>query len=526
MRQRLFIGSLFVFVTFLAFFLGHRWWERLNQPTVLCPGCNVIIIDIDTFRADAFDCKGKPGDSGYPPNLCEFVKDAFKFENNFSQSHWTLPSSVSTHTGLYPPEHGIEQYGDILPADSKDSKMVILPEVFLKNGYKSFIIGYNGKHYISNHSNMNRGYESVINSEDMTIWKNEAIKMNLSNSQFYTLFYSSALHAPYKLDDSNPLILDSSQQSIFPITQEEIDRYINDELITGRQKIFSENIPAVPKERLIDFFYSLRNDENKENIFLKDSKGKTKDRSIDKWSSIYFSMIHNMYLNKIKSSPDSAADLLKIYNAKVQEVDNDMGLFLNDLRKSEFFNNTVFVFMSDHGEAFFEHGTIDHDNSLSSQYNELIHVPLYIYVPGTRGRTIRSVTQNIDIFPTLFEIVGFDDFASIGVNHGKSLVPLMDGKRWWSNLQKRFAISFSGSLLSIQDNKWKMIADLCDDGRLEVYDLENDPKEKKNLAKSVTGVSRVLMDRLEETLGFSLKGLGINWKDRFGSNRNSSCFVN
>ena len=62
MRHKLLTGSLFVIATLLLFLLGHRWWERLNQPTVLCPGCNVVIVDLDTLRADAMDCKGKPGD--------------------------------------------------------------------------------------------------------------------------------------------------------------------------------------------------------------------------------------------------------------------------------------------------------------------------------------------------------------------------------------------------------------------------------------------------------------------------------
>ena len=83
MRRHLANFLLLISAVLLTMFLVDRWWQRLSQQAVSCLGCNVIIIDIDTFRADAFDCKGKPGDSGYPSNLCEFVRDAFKFENNF-----------------------------------------------------------------------------------------------------------------------------------------------------------------------------------------------------------------------------------------------------------------------------------------------------------------------------------------------------------------------------------------------------------------------------------------------------------
>ena len=164
MRKYLFTLLLLIFTALLVVFLLNRWWKRLIQPIVLCPGCNVVIVDLDTLRADAFDCKGKPGSSGHPPNLCEFVKDAFKFENNFSQSHWTFPSMVSTHTGLYPPEHGIPYDEDALKEG-----ILTMPEVLKRNNYQTVRAGYMGKTFtISKESNTDKGYDFFMPMLDLS----------------------------------------------------------------------------------------------------------------------------------------------------------------------------------------------------------------------------------------------------------------------------------------------------------------------------------------------------------------------
>lgn len=104
--------------------------------------------------------------------------------------------------------------------------------------------------------------------------------------------------------------------------------------------------------------------------------------------------------------------------------------------------------------------------------------------------------------------------------HGKSLVPVMIGNRPWEKLQERFAISFSRSLGSIQNSKYKMIFDLLDDDRAEIYDLRNDKGEKNNISSSSKPVRKYFMAKLESIFGFRLKGLGINWRERFSERVN------
>jgi hypothetical protein len=91
----------------------------------------------------------------------------------------------------------------------------------------------------------------------------------------------------------------------------------------------------------------------------------------------------------------------------------------------------------------------------------------------------------------------------------------MDNRRWWNQYQQRFAVSFSKSLVSIQDNKWKMIFDVYDENRMEIYDLTKDSGEKNNIASKAIPVQINLMARLQSVFGFNLKGLSWSWRERF-----------
>lgn len=501
---------LIILAVSLIVFLADRWWQRFSRPTVLCPGCNVIIIDIDTFRADAFDCKGKPGDSGYPPNLCEFVKDAFKFENNFSQSHWTLPSAVSTHTGLYPPEHGLEKLGDEL---SKKFKAVMMPEIFQRNGYFTVRYIYDGGHYVSNRSNTDGGYSKLVNSEYNQIWKFpnqvwnfEASRLQAMNQPFYALFYTGALHSPYTLSADDPFLLSMKDQSSFPLTQEEINQIVQQKLIENYENIFTDEVAGIQKDDLLQFFYSIQQDEQKQKIYLK-----------DRWEYIYYPIIFSIYQNVTDESP-AAIDLLhQIYNAKVMRVDREIKSFLESLAELGLMKNSVIVFMSDHGEAFYEHGVFEHVISPASQYNEMIHVPLYVFVPGIKGKVIKSVSRNIDIFPTIFEIIGLNDTVLKTQGYGKSLErPMLGDEKLIQLFDNRYAISFTGPLVSIQDIRYKMILDLCNEERIEIYDLMKDPLEKRNIVLQSGYISRRMMKALTKEFGFNLRGSGINWREKFG----------
>ena len=91
---------------------------------------NVLLISIDTLRADALGCYGNPQKT---PAMDNFADRSVLFENTISQAPLTLPSHATILTGLFPPQHGIRNNEIfVLP-----KKITTLAEIFQKNGYKT-----------------------------------------------------------------------------------------------------------------------------------------------------------------------------------------------------------------------------------------------------------------------------------------------------------------------------------------------------------------------------------------------------
>ncbi|SVE12801.1 uncharacterized protein METZ01_LOCUS465655, partial [marine metagenome] len=76
-----------------------------DRAAPLCPGCNVVVISLDTLRADRTGVYT----AGLPttPALERLASGSVVFERAISQSAWTRPAHASMFTGLYPSEHGI-----------------------------------------------------------------------------------------------------------------------------------------------------------------------------------------------------------------------------------------------------------------------------------------------------------------------------------------------------------------------------------------------------------------------------------
>ena len=96
----------------------------------LCDGCNVILISMDTVRADHLSAYGYERKTS--PNVDRLARRSVIFENAISQSSWTLPAHGSMMTGLYPGRLGVEHY----PAKRRlPDTPTMLAEVFGKAGY-------------------------------------------------------------------------------------------------------------------------------------------------------------------------------------------------------------------------------------------------------------------------------------------------------------------------------------------------------------------------------------------------------
>ncbi len=98
------------------------------------------------------------------------------------------------------------------------------------------------------------------------------------------------------------------------------------------------------------------------------------------------------------------AEIPPLYDAEVAFNDHSFGDFLDTLRQHGFYDKSLIVFVSDHGEEFDEHGSFGHANNL---YNETLNVPLIVKWPGQhRGQRVTSIAQHVDLLPTLLHTAG------------------------------------------------------------------------------------------------------------------------
>jgi arylsulfatase A-like enzyme len=119
-----------------------------------------------------------------------------------------------------------------------------------------------------------------------------------------------------------------------------------------------------------------------------------------------------------KSFGEASIDM---YDAEIHFADQNLGLILAKLDELGFAGNTIVVVTADHGEEFMEHGVKYHGRSL---YNQVVHVPLVMRVPGAAARVVDTPVSLVDIAPTLLDLVGVEGPPGMS---GRSLATAVRG---------------------------------------------------------------------------------------------------
>lgn len=159
------------------------------------------------------------------------------------------------------------------------------------------------------------------------------------------------------------------------------------------------------------------------------------------------------------------------YRNALHYGDGSLGLLMHGLRERGLDQKTIWIILGDHGEAFGQHdGNYGHTFRL---YEENVHVPFLISMPGLVSHTIRArqVVTLIDTAPTILDLAGV---LSPENHQGRSM---LDGEPRMA----LFFADYSVAMLGLRDGPWKFIYEL-DSGRTRLYDLEADPQEKVDLS--------------------------------------------
>jgi len=122
---------------------------------------------------------------------------------------------------------------------------------------------------------------------------------------------------------------------------------------------------------------------------------------------VYSSNPHDPYRAHPEMSANFGKSEIDRYDAEIEFSDRHVGFLVDYLRyRRPLWDNTVFVFTSDHGEEFGEHDGKIHAYTC---YRESVHVPLLLRIPKVKGKRVKHPVALIDIAPTLFEVLGLSD---------------------------------------------------------------------------------------------------------------------
>lgn len=182
------------------------------------------------------------------------------------------------------------------------------------------------------------------------------------------------------------------------------------------------------------------------------------------------------------------------YAGEIAYVDSQVGRVLQWLETRRLSDRTIVVVIGDHGESLNEHGEGTHGLFI---YESTTRVPFIIRTPYNlqAGQRVRSVVRSEDVMPTVLELVGQRPPDGI---QGRSLAPLFAGATADLNLdaysESLYARNHYGwsELRALRSGRFKFIATT----RPELYDLERDPREERNLFDE----RRSLADRMAQEL--------------------------
>ncbi|MEM9158466.1 MAG: sulfatase [Verrucomicrobiota bacterium] len=199
---------------------------------------------------------------------------------------------------------------------------------------------------------------------------------------------------------------------------------------------------------------------------------------------------------------DTAKEALAAYYASVSYMDEQVGRLLDALDRLEMSDNTVVVFISDHGWLLGEHGSWQKP----SLFEPACRVPLIVRAPGfeaNAGRASKGLTELIDLYPTFAEIAGLAQVVPERVQ-GRSLVPLLEdpsGANWSAGA----AYSVMGKAKNVQRSlrteryRYSRYAT----GEEELYDHDRDPEEYTNQAGNPEYAKELenLRERMDRKMG-------------------------
>ncbi len=416
------------------------------------PEINIILISMDTLRADHLKCYGYERETS--PNIDRLGTEGVIFDNAYSTTCWTLPAHISLLTSLENRNHLVHKTNPYM-----DNSLITLADILRENGY--FTYAYTGGALVSQRFGFSKGFDFYREFRGSQHHRDSAGNLfhHFNNwiaknkeKKFFLFLHTYQTHEPYFSPPAfNSLYLDPTKSRWEKADMQEI-------LFEGysrKEKRFKDLTPA-----------------EKENI-------------------------------------------IALYDGEIRYLDERLiKPLIRKLKRLGLYQKTMIIVTSDHGEEFFDHDGWLHGHSLYNELIRIPLIIKFPHDQFKNLRSDKTA-QITDIMPTILEVAGIDysSFKLDGIsltgmlqdNEEKErfLIADVGYKDYPSRLPERVAINLNEYKL-VLNNEYgnppeKFFPCPPPIAKVELYNLKEDPLEKENIALQDKEMVQNLLKKIYET---------------------------
>jgi len=383
-------------------------------------GWNVVLITVDTLRADHLSCSGYSRPTS--PFLDGLASRGTIFRRAWSTSSWTPPAMASIFTSLHPRSHGVNRghmdsaSGKVLGQEMLLPEFPVLAAHLQKNGYATF--GISANLHMTPANGFARGFK-----------------------RFVSLGFAQA-----------PAV----------------------------NKAFAEMLPEIRESE--PYFLWVHYFDPHDPYFARSPwiRNYSPDKkSYGRYAGKTMPVLREM-LSRIRSDPEALPALRDLYDSEINYTDEHIRALVEDLPGLE---RTLIVITSDHGEEFLERGGIGHGSSLHEEQIR-VPLILVLPDGPPRSALVEQPVSVVDIFPTVCAAAGIAappglqgesllTLAAGGTPDPERAV-FAELNRARSDRRQE----------AVRQGKWKFVRRGGAASRGALYDLERDPGEEHNLVRA------------------------------------------
>jgi len=421
----------------------------------------ILLLSIDTLRADAVSALRPSA----PPtaSLDALASDSVVFTRAYSPAPWTLPTFSSLMTGVTPLVHGVRKFEDRIPA-----QLTTLAEKMHEAGYRTAAFG--DQLFLHPQHGIARGFDSYDLSPRDDLGGSLGSRM-----------LGWAFPARFRRQLDTTQITDLTLAWLRAHASEDFFLWLHYFKPHGPYEPLPRYRPKEPPPAGMDYKFSA-------------------DNAIRSGALVI--------------TAEQRPWVRRLYESELHYVDDNVGRILAELKRLGIYDQMLIVFVSDHGEEFWDHDARAHGHTF---YDELLRVPLFVKLPGGAAHDRRGeLVCSGSVFPTLLDLAGIP-FERPSLSY-VSLAPLL-GRTGDAYVETPILGSvplYFEDRESVVFGETKYIVSMVTSHE-QLFDLRSDPGEHRDLAgepsERLAQARRALADLVKSSMAL---------RERYGITAESS----